>query len=70
MYSKHFANLSITSHGKHNVVVLKSNVAHNDNQMNSRNSFSPINLSPSKFVHLESNKSDSGSLVKTFDYIK
>ena len=53
------------------VVVLKSNIAHNDYQMNSRNSFShSINLWPSKFVHLKSNKSNFGSLVKTFDYIK
>ena len=52
------------------VVVLQSNVAHNDYQMNSRNSFPPVKLSPSKLVPLKCYKSDRASLIKTFDYLK
>ena len=51
-------------------VVLQSNVAHIDYQMNSRNSFPPINHLPSNFIHLKSHKSDCGSLIKTLDYLK
>ena len=40
------------------VVSLQCNLVHYDYQMNSSNSFPPINLSPSKFVHLKPYKLD------------
>ena len=52
------------------IFFLQSNVAHIDYQMNSRNSFPPINHLPSNFIHLKSHKSDCGSLIKTLDYLK
>ena len=39
-------------------VFLQSNLVNNDHQMNARNAFPSINLSPSKFVHLKSYKSE------------